>query len=156
MKAHALGKIYEDGECIVYEGDPSEYLYVVQEGTVELAFDEEDRVTRLVTLEVGEIFGESALFNRAPRSAHARAVGQARVLTLDRQVLLRRLQENPLLALEILRSMSRRIEELTEALKELKAGEEPQITPYEEELTETLEELKAGDEPQITPSQVAV
>ena len=121
MKVHALGKLYRDGECILYEGDPSEYLYVVQEGQVEIAYDEADRTTRLVLLEEGELFGESALFSRAPRSANVRAVGDARVLTLDRQVLLRRIQENPLVALELLRSMSRRVQELTDGVKRLQA-----------------------------------
>ena len=50
MKAHALGKLYRDGECVVFEGDPSEYLYIVQEGQVEIAYDEADRTTRLVLL----------------------------------------------------------------------------------------------------------
>ena len=117
MSAHALGKLYRDGECIVYEGDPSEYLYIVQEGQVVIAYDEADRTTRLVLLEKGELFGESALFSRAPRSANARAVGDARVLTLDRQVLLRRIRENPLMALELLRSMSRRLQALEEVVK---------------------------------------
>lgn len=128
MKPHALGKLYRDGECILYQGDPSEYLYIVQEGQVEIAYDEADRVTRLVLLEEGELFGESALFEQGPRTANVRAVGDARVLTLDRQVLLRRIQENPLVALELLRSMSRRLEGLTEVVKHLR-GEEGQSPP---------------------------
>lgn len=123
MKAHALGKLYRDGECVVFEGDPSEYLYIVQEGQVEIAYDEADRTTRLVLLEKGELFGESALFSRAPRSANVRAVGDVRVLTLDRQVLLRRIQENPLVALELLRSLSHRIQALTDLVKELRDKE---------------------------------
>ena len=42
MKPHALGKLYGDGECILYQGDPSEYLYIVQEGQVEIAYDEDE------------------------------------------------------------------------------------------------------------------
>ena len=131
VKAHALGKLYRDGECVLYEGDPSEYLYIVQEGQVEIAYDEADRTTRLVLLEEGELFGESALFSRAPRSANVRAVGDARVLTLDRQVLLRRIQENPLVALELLRSMSRRLQGLTDLVKQLRADEDAPITSHD-------------------------
>jgi len=121
MTRQALGKLYRDGECILYEGDPSEYLFVVQEGQVEIAYDEPDRTTRLVLLEEGDLFGESALFSREPRSANARAVGDARVMTLDRQVLLRRLRQNPLLALELLRSMSRRIQAMEEVVKHFRS-----------------------------------
>jgi len=115
-----LGKTYADGECILYEGDPSEYLFIVQAGQVEIAFDEDDTTTRLVLLEEGDVFGESALFSRAPRTANARAVGEARVMTLDRQVLLRRLRQDPLLALELLRSMSRRIRALEDVVKQVR------------------------------------
>jgi CRP-like cAMP-binding protein len=128
MSAHALGKLYRDGECIVYEGDPSEYLFIVQEGRVEIAYDEADRTTRMVVLEKGEIFGEAALFSRAPRSANVRAVGDARVLTLDRQVLLRRIRENPLMALEILRSMSRRLQAMEDVVKGIRAESGSPIT----------------------------
>ena len=122
MSGQALGKVYRDGECILYEGDPSEYLFVVQDGQVEIAYDEPDRTTRLVLLGKGDLFGESALFSRKPRTASARAVGDARVLTLDRQVLLRRLRQNPLLALELLRSMSQRIQGMEEVVKELRSA----------------------------------
>lgn len=115
-----LGKLYRDGECILYEGDPSEYLFIVQEGQVEIAYDEADRTTGLVRLEEGDLFGESALFSQAPRTANVRAVGDARVLTLDRQVLLRRLKQDPLLALELLRSISRRIQALENTVKRIR------------------------------------
>ncbi len=127
MTRHGLGKLYQDGECILYEGDPSEHLFVVQDGCVEIAYDEADRTTRLVLLEKGELFGESALFSRAPRSANARAVGDARVLTLDRQVLLRRIRENPLLALELLRSMSRRLQAMEEVVKQVRGEADSSI-----------------------------
>jgi CRP-like cAMP-binding protein len=121
MKSQGLGRLYKDGECILYEGDPADFLFVVQEGSVELAYDEPDRTTRLVMLETGDVFGESALFSRAPRTTHARAVGSARVLTLDRQVLLRRLRQDTLLALELLRSMSERVQALERVVKDLRA-----------------------------------
>lgn len=128
MTHHGLGKLYRDGECVLYEGDPSDYLFVVQEGQVEIAFDTEDSTTRLVLLEKGDLFGESALFSRGPRSANVRAVGDARVLTLDRQVLLRRLRQNPLLALELLRSMSRRIQAMEEVVKSMQSDSKAAIT----------------------------
>lgn len=123
MTRRALGKLYRDGECILYEGDPSEYLFVVQEGRVEIAYDDDDRTTRLLLLEEGDLFGESALFSREPRTANVRAVGDARVLTLDRQVLLRQLRQNPLLALELLRSMSRRLQALEGVVRDLTSGD---------------------------------
>lgn len=120
MSEHGLGRLYRDGECILYEGDPSESLFVVQEGKVEIAYDDSDGTVRLAVLEPGDLFGESALFSREPRSANVRAMGDARIMTLDRQVLLRRLKEDPLLALEMLRSMYRRIRSLEQEIRRLR------------------------------------
>lgn len=120
MSDHGLGRLYRDGECILYEGDPSESLFVVQEGTVEIAYDEPGGTVRLAVLEPGDLFGESALFSRAPRSANARALGDARIMTLDRRVLLKRLKEDPLLALEMLRSMSRRLQGLEREIRRIR------------------------------------
>lgn len=129
MITNALGKRYRDGECIVYEGDPAESLFVVVDGCVEVAYAEEHRTTRLMLLRKGELFGEAALFSRESRSASVRAVGEARVLTLDRKVLLRRIKEDPVLALELLRSMSRRIRALEELVKGLRTdGDSPTVT----------------------------
>lgn len=120
MSGHGLGRLYRDGECILYEGDPSESLFVVQEGRAEITYDEPGGTVRLAVLEPGDLFGESALFGRAPRTANVRALGPARVMTLDRQVLLKRLKEDPLLALEMVRSMFRRIQALEREIRRLR------------------------------------
>lgn len=124
MSGHALGRLYTDGECIVYEGDPSESLFVVQEGRVEIAYDEAHGTARLAVLEAGDLFGESALFSREPRTANVRALGDARILTIDRRVLLQRLKEDPLLALQILEGMHRRIRSLEDEIRRLRGGAE--------------------------------
>lgn len=124
MSGHALGRLYRDGECVLYEGDPSESLFVVQEGRVEVAYDEPDGTARLAVLEAGDLFGESALFSREPRTANVRALGDARILTIDRKVLLQRLKEDPLLALQILESMHRRIRSLEDEIRRIRGGAE--------------------------------
>lgn len=120
MSGRPLGRLYRDGECILYEGDPSESLFVVQEGRVEIAYDEADGTVRLAVLQAGDLFGEAALFSREPRSANVRALGDTRIMTLDRQVLLKRLKEDPLLALQILKSMFRRIRSLEDEIRRLR------------------------------------
>ncbi|HZD04590.1 MAG TPA: cyclic nucleotide-binding domain-containing protein, partial [Longimicrobiales bacterium] len=62
MSGRPLGRLYRDGECILYEGDPSESLFVVQEGRVEIACDEPEGTVRLAVLQAGDLFGEAALF----------------------------------------------------------------------------------------------
>ena len=50
--------------------------------------------------------------------ATARAMGGTRVLTVDRRTFLRRVKEDPTLALNILRSLSRRVRKMNEELEE--------------------------------------
>ena len=72
----------------------------------------------LAYLESGDSFGEMAIFEKVVRSATIRAVGEARVLKVDKKTLFRRIQEDPLLAVGLLKSMSQRIRDLSDQLAE--------------------------------------
>ncbi len=112
MTSGALGRVYRDGESIVVQGEMGENMYVIQQGTVEVLREEAGRMFRLTELGPGEIFGEMALYEKAPRSATVRAVGEVRALTVDKKTFLRRVQEDPSLAFNVLRALSARIRAL--------------------------------------------
>ena len=63
-----------------------------------------------------------AVFEREVRSATVRALGEARVLTLDRKNFLRRINEDPSLAFRVVETMSRRVRELSAEIVRLKAA----------------------------------
>jgi CRP-like cAMP-binding protein len=63
-----------------------------------------------------------ALFERMPRSATVRALGEVRVLTIDKKTFLRQVHEDPSLAFRILQKMSYRIRELDTELFRLITG----------------------------------
>lgn len=112
MSRGALGKVYHDGEVIVRQGDTADGLFVIQEGRLEILSESHGRETRLRIAGEGELIGEMAVFDRQVRSATVRALGEARVLTVDRKNFLRRINEDPSLAFRIVETMSRRIREL--------------------------------------------
>jgi CRP-like cAMP-binding protein len=113
MVSGALGKIYGDCEEIIRQGNVGESMYVVQSGRVEViqlsATGEEQH---LAFLEAGDFFGEMSVFEKEVRSATVRASGEARVLKIDKKTLLRRIREDPLLAVNLLKTMSQRIRHL--------------------------------------------
>lgn len=111
-----LGKVYSDGEVIISEGDVGDRMFVVQSGQVEAVTGSGAGEQRVALLGGGDFFGEMALFDKEVRSATVRALGEARVLTIDRRTLLKRISENPLLALNLLKTMSRRIRVLNDRL----------------------------------------
>jgi CRP/FNR family transcriptional regulator len=120
MKGVSLGKLYEDGETIVRQGDVGDCMYVIQQGKVEVVQDADGSDVILAVLSEGDFFGEMAIFERQVRSATVRARGEARVLTVDKRTLLRRFQKDPSLALRMLETMSRRIRDLDAELTLLK------------------------------------
>jgi CRP-like cAMP-binding protein len=118
--AGELGKIYQDGEVIVRQGEVGDCMYVVQEGKVEVVLETEGREIRLAELGEGELIGEMAIFDREVRMATVRAFGKARVLTVDERNFLRRVHEDPSLAYRLVRTMSQRIRELTAEIARLR------------------------------------
>ncbi len=122
MSQGALGKVYHDREIIVRQGDAGDGLFVVQEGQIEVLSENAGKETRLRVAGKGELIGEMAVFDRQVRSATVRALGEARVLTIDRKNFLRRINEDPSLAFRIVETMSRRIRELSVEVVRLTAA----------------------------------
>jgi CRP/FNR family cyclic AMP-dependent transcriptional regulator len=108
----ALGKQYRDGETIIQQGDVGDCMYVVQSGRVEVVQSSEYGEQHLAFLESGNFFGEMSVFEKEVRSATVKSAGEARVLKVDKKMLLRRLREDPLLAVNLLQTMSHRIRDL--------------------------------------------
>jgi len=114
MESGELGKIYKDTEVIIQQGEQGECIYVIQDGLVEVVKELDDGEVHLALRGNGEFFGEMAIFEREVRSATVRAMGEARVLTIDKKNLLRRIHEDPSLAFRLVQSMSARIRELSD------------------------------------------
>mgnify|MGYP003335847066 CR=1 FL=1 len=115
-----LGKIYQAGEIIVHQGDAGDCMYVIQDGDVEVLKEEDGTETLVDTMHTGDIFGEMALIEHTVRSSTVRATSTVRVLTIDKKTFFRRVQEDPSLALSVLKVMSQRIRNLDAELAKLK------------------------------------
>jgi len=116
MQTGALGKVYQPGEAIVRQGEAGDCMYVIQEGQVAVLIQQDGQEVLLMVQGAGEFFGEMAIFDRQVRGATVRALGQARVLTVDRTNLLRRITEDPTLAFRLLQHMSAHVQILTDEI----------------------------------------
>ncbi len=121
MEAGALGKEYLDGEVIIRQGEVGDCMYVILEGQVEVIAELADNRVQLAIRSQGDFFGEMALFEREVRMATVRALGRARVLTIDKKSFLRRIHADPSLAYRMVQSMSARIRELSLEVTRFKA-----------------------------------
>jgi CRP-like cAMP-binding protein len=115
-----LGRVYQDGEIIIRQGDVGDCMYVLQKGRAEIVVEKDGKEMRLRVAETGEILGEMAVFENQVRSATVRALGAARVLTIDKKNFLRRIHEDPTIAFHIVEIMARRIRELSEEVVRLR------------------------------------
>ncbi len=93
------------GEVIFSEGDPASERFVVREGTVELRRGG----TVVETLGAGAILGEMALLDPAPRSATAVAGPGCVLAAVDEETFRELVQKVPGFALEVLRTVVRRL-----------------------------------------------
>jgi transcriptional regulator with GAF, ATPase, and Fis domain len=114
MREGELGRVYTNGEAICREGERGEVMYVIQSGKVKITKHAHTGELTLATLESGDAFGEMALFDKLPRSATATALGEARVLSVDKKKLFATISNDPTLVFKILETMSQRIRRLDE------------------------------------------
>jgi CRP-like cAMP-binding protein len=103
-------KAYPKNSVILFEDDPGDALYVVLAGQVKVVLVGEDgREVILSILGEGDFFGEMALIDDQPRSAHVIATQDSKLLVLHREDFHRCLEASPRIALGLLRAMSRRL-----------------------------------------------
>lgn len=113
-------KSYPKGSVILFEDDPGDALYLVATGQVKVVLIGEDgREVILSVLGEGAFFGEMALIDDQPRSAHVIAMTDATVLMLRREDFQARLRRSPEIAIGLLRELSRRLRRADEKIGSL-------------------------------------
>jgi CRP-like cAMP-binding protein len=122
MSTEGLGKLYGDHQVIVRQGETGDCMYAIQTGRAEVVRETESGEVRLTVLGEGEIFGEMAILEKEVRSATVRALGDSRVLTIDKKTFLRRVQEDPSLAFNLARTLCRRVRRLSEEVEMLRTA----------------------------------
>ena len=79
-------RTYPKGSVILFQGDPGDSLYVLRQGRAKVVLIGEDgREVILGVLEPGAHFGELALIDDQPRSAHVIAMEDSQLLILRRE-----------------------------------------------------------------------
>jgi membrane protein len=105
---HKYGKRYANGDYIFSQGDANHHYYMVIEGTLHLIQrlpDGSDKTIRI--LQYGDFFGDIALFSAQPVTASAMVVSeQAAVIEIDAECIEDLLQEDPKIAVRLLKQLS--------------------------------------------------
>ena len=113
-------RTYPKNSVILFEDDPGDALFVVAEGQVKVVLIGEDgREVILSVMGEGEFFGEMALIDDEPRSAHVIAMEDSTLLVLRREDFQGILKQTPSIALALLRELSRRLRRVDEKVGSL-------------------------------------
>ena len=101
---------YEAGTVLFREGDPGDFMYVVQAGEVEIRRKVGDHERVLAVLPPGEFFGEMALINQRPRSATAVVGKPSRLLVIEPRTFEAMIRGKTEIAVRMIKTLAGRLE----------------------------------------------
>lgn len=108
------------GSLILSQGDRGDALFLIRSGQVKVSVVADDgREVILSVLGPGNFFGELALLDDAPRSAHVTAMEDTVLLQLHREDFRNRLTLSPELSISLLRELSQRLRRADDTIASL-------------------------------------
>jgi len=110
---------FKAGELVFKQGDLGEHMFIIQAGKIEIFVNTPKGEKSLAVLGAGDFFGEMAIIDKGSRSASARAIGEARAITLDEKTFDLHVQSNPAIVHKILKNMSTRLRDANNQIQNL-------------------------------------
>lgn len=108
----------QPGEVIIQQGAVGDGLYIVVEGEVQIKrrIEQGDKVVDLGKLGPTEVFGEISLLDGEPRTADVVAETAVLLLSIQREALHLALEDDPNIAMTMLRILAQRLRRTTEQI----------------------------------------
>ena len=120
---------FQNGQVIFEENSYGDWMYVVEEGAVEISKKINKKKVIVEVLQPGEIFGELAYIAKIPRTATATAIGETVVGVIDRNIFDREFNQLRSDFQMVLRTIALRLKKMTEATLEDKFHAAPPASP---------------------------
>ncbi len=113
------GRSYKPGDVIFSEGEDGHYLFIIQEGNIEISKDMDGHRHVLSRLTRGEFFGEMAIVTRVKRTATATALDEVQLLAFDRTDFQGMIEKNSRIALNVIDKLCRRLQHANTQIRHL-------------------------------------
>jgi len=114
-----------DPDAILFrQGDPSDHVILILEGSAEVLRETGDDAIVLGTVAAGEFVGEMGVLEERARSATVRAAEAVEAELIERQAFLERVSAEPALARKLLVRMSARLRDVEDVLTQLYAAQD--------------------------------
>lgn len=108
-------RTYKPGEKIFSQGDTGDDAFIVEAGQVEIARGDGTAELVIGTVEAGNLVGEMALIDNAPRMATARAMKATTCIVIPKRVFDRMLKDCPPILRVVLGTLMKRLRSETDS-----------------------------------------
>jgi len=107
------------GDVLFRAGDEGDAMYLIESGRIRISVkDEDQRKIVLAELARGDFFGEMAIIDGKQRSADADVIEDGRLAVLSRERFLKFINDNPIVALEMLSATFSRLRHTDKMLQQ--------------------------------------
>ncbi|GAA2101571.1 Crp/Fnr family transcriptional regulator [Kitasatospora saccharophila] len=108
--------VHSAGEVLLREGERASHLFLIEEGLVKVtSMTEEGHVSLLAIRAAGDVVGELAAVDGAPRSATVTAVGTVRARAIQHSEFVRLFRQEPQIALALVAAVAGKLRAATRA-----------------------------------------
>lgn len=111
---------YAAGQVVLIEGEPCAGLYILESGwlkVTKIGLDGREQVLQM--LRAGEAFNAVSVFTEAPNQATVSALEESVVWIIQREVLLKLMEEQPAFARQVIKDLADRVMHLIRLVEDL-------------------------------------
>lgn len=120
IEQRMVRRSYPKNTIILSEGDSSDSLYLILSGKVKVFLNDESGKEAIINYqEAGEYFGELSLIDESKRSASIMTVEKTNLAVITKQAFYQIMNDNPAIAIHLLKDLVQRVRALTEEVKSL-------------------------------------
>lgn len=120
LSRHVVVRKHPKNVIVIAEGDTSDSLYVINSGKVKIYLNDESGKEVILNIQgEGEHFGELALLDEEPRSASVMTLEPTSLAVIRKSDFQQCVLDNPAMALRLLQTLSRRVRDLSDSVRNL-------------------------------------
>ncbi len=102
-------KFFSEGQVIIEQDDDGDFAYLIQSGRVQVYAEKDGTIVDLAVLGPGDIFGETTMLFGEPRTASVKALDDATVIILTRQLIDEKLKKSDATIRAIMKMLTARV-----------------------------------------------
>ena len=113
---------FEAGQELCHQGDIGDAMYVILGGSADVLIDSPAGPIKVAELQRNAFFGETAILCDQPRNATITAHEKLTALKITKDMLYQLIAEFPQMAVEMMRELAHRVEDMNLKLREARAA----------------------------------